>query len=61
MIKKDFIYSVAVGAIRNVLKNLQFNTNALIGPNCFCWVKTVVVRFKLDFYGLIFMIWTFPK
>ena len=30
---------------------------SFIGPNCFGRVKIILVRFKLDFSGLIFIIW----
>jgi hypothetical protein len=30
-------------------------------PNCFGQVQIILVRFKLDFYGLVFKIWTQPK
>ena len=32
-----------------------------IGTNCFGQVQIILVMFKLDFSGLIFMIWTSPK
>ena len=31
------------------------------GPNCFGCVQIILVGFKLDFYGQIFIIWTFPN
>ena len=31
------------------------------GANCFGQVQIILVRFKLDFSGLIFKIWTCPK
>ena len=31
------------------------------GPNHFGQVRIILVRFKLDFYRLIFIIWTQPK
>ena len=32
-----------------------------LGPNCFGRVQIILVRFKLDFSRLIFIIWTCPK
>ena len=32
-----------------------------ISPNRFSWVQIILVRLKLDFYGLLFIIWTRPK
>ena len=32
-----------------------------LGPYCFGRVQIILVRFKLDFSGLIFIIWTCPK
>ena len=32
-----------------------------LGPNCFGQVQIILVKFKLDFYGLTFIIWTQPK
>ena len=29
--------------------------------SCFCWVQIFLVRFILEFSGLIFMVWTCPK
>ena len=31
------------------------------GPNRFVWVQIILVMFKLDFSGMIFMIWTRTK
>ena len=31
------------------------------GPNHFVWVQIILVRFKLEFCSLIFIIWTCPK
>ena len=31
------------------------------GPNFFGWIQIILVRLKLDFSGLIFMIWTCAK
>ena len=33
----------------------------LSGPNRFGWAQSILVRVKLDFSGLIFIIWTWPK
>ena len=35
--------------------------NDWMGKNCFGRVQIILVRFKLDFSGLIFIIWTCPK
>ena len=32
-----------------------------LGPNYFGQVQIILIRFKLDFYDIVFTIWTQPK
>ena len=50
-------------AILFVHKNIVFGLSKLfwMGTNCFGRVQITLFRFKLDFSGLIFIIWTCPK